>query len=320
MKWKKYTIATTTEGEELICAMLAEFGITSVELKDHMPLSGEKEGGVFAELQPDLGEDDGIAYVSFYLEEKKPQKETEALLEQIRSEMSAMKAYADLGSCEIIESITDQEDWKNNWKQYFSSFSVDDIFIRPTWEPDAQDRDHRVVIEIDPGMSFGTGKHESTQLCIRQLRKYLRPGDRVLDVGCGSGILSVLALKLGAFGVSGTDIDEDCIASTYENIRQNHLDERLGDFHVGDLTVDEALQQKLQTGNYDIVAANILADIIIPMVPAVVPCMKQGALFVTSGIIDFKEEEVRRALLRAGLSIVEENRQGEWVNITARKV
>lgn len=175
------------------------------------------------------------------------------------------------------------------------------------------------MIEIDPGVSFGTGKHETTQLCIRQLRKYMKSGDEVLDLGCGSGILSIVALKLGAGHVVGTDIDDVCLTSTYENFDVNHLDRSLGKFYCGNLIDDTDLQKQVGEECYDIVVANILADVIIPMAKVVPARMKPGAMFITSGIIDFKEEQVKEAILAAGLEIVEINHQGEWVNITARK-
>ena len=184
--------------------------------------------------------------------------------------------------------------------------------------PDPADAD-KVLIEIDPGISFGTGKHETTQLCIRQLIKYMKQGDEVLDLGCGSGILSVVSLKLGAGHVAGTDVDEDCITSTYENFAVNHLEKAQGDFYVGNLIDDVALQEKLGTEKYDIVVANILADVIIPMAPVIPTCLKEGGIFITSGIIDFKEEEVAAAIRKAGLTVLEINHQGEWVGITARK-
>lgn len=146
-------------------------------------------------------------------------------------------------------------------------------------------------------MSFGTGKHETTQLCIRQLLKYIRGNDaytpenrtpKVLDVGCGSGILSIVALKLGASAVVGTDLDPDCMTSTHENMAVNHLDAALGTFYVGNLIDDAALQEKVGTEEYDIVVANISADVIIPMAPVIPARLKRGGYFITSGIIDFK--------------------------------
>ena len=224
----------------------------------------------------------------------------------------------EIGSGDITSSQTEDIDWINNWKQFFQSFYIDDILIKPTWEPLREEDKNKFLIEIDPGISFGTGKHETTQLCIRQIRKYLKEGERVLDVGCGSGILSIAALKLGAGSVVGTDVDGDCITSTHENMTVNHLAENSGEFYVGNLIDDKAFQEKIGTG-YDLVVANILADIIIPMAPALYQCAKEQGVLITSGIIDFKENEVKEALEQAGFEILEVNHQGEWVNVTARK-
>ena len=300
MRWNKYTINTRTDAEELVCAMLSELGITSVEIDNFIPVpDADRQGGVFEELQPDLPEDDGSSRISFYLEED--EADASEILEKVRQALDDMSTYAQIGEGTITTEISDEADWRDNWKAYFSSFSIGNIFIKP------------------PGVSFGTGKHESTQLVIRQLQKYLQEGDQVLDVGCGSGILSIVALKLGAQHVVGTDIDEDCIASSYDNFAVNHLDKSLGDFYVGNLIDDEALQDKVGKEKYDVVVANILADIIIPMAPALAASMKPGAKLITSGIIDFKEQEVADALIAAGLQVVESNAQGEWRNITACK-
>ncbi len=225
----------------------------------------------------------------------------------------------DVGEGSITTCDTEDIDWQNNWKSYFHAFSIENILIKPTWETlEREDRD-KILIEIDPGISFGTGKHETTQLCIRQLLKYVNGSPEVLDVGCGSGILSIVALKLGASSVTGTDLDENCMVSTAENMRLNHLQEGLGTFYVGNLIDDMALQKKVGTNRFDIVVANILADVIIPMAEVIPARLKKGGIFITSGIIDFKEDEVKRAIEDVGLKIVEINRDGEWVNITARK-
>ena len=221
-----------------------------------------------------------------------------------------------------------EEDWINNWKKFFSSFYIEDILIKPTWEELKEEDKDKFLIEIDPGVSFGTGKHETTQLCIRQLLKYIRGNaeytpenktPKVLDVGCGSGILSIVALKLGASEVVGTDLDPDCMTSTHENFEVNHLDSRLGTFYVGNLIDDVELLEKVGREEYDIVVANILADVIIPMAPVIPARLKKGGYFITSGIIDFKEDQVKEAIEKAGLTVVEINHQGEWVNITAQK-
>jgi ribosomal protein L11 methyltransferase len=228
----------------------------------------------------------------------------------------------------ITSSETEDLDWINNWKKYFSSFTIEDILIKPTWEELKEEDKDKFLIEIDPGISFGTGKHETTQLCIRQLIKYIRgskeytpevTNPKVLDVGCGSGILSIVALKLGAREVVGTDLDADCMTSTRDNMEVNHLDASLGTFYVGNLIDDEELQQKVGRESYEIVVANILADVIIPMAQVIPSLLKKGGYFITSGIIDFKEQEVASAIQAAGMEVVEINHQGEWVNITARK-
>ena len=318
MRWNKYTINTRTDAEELVCAMLSELGITSVEIDNFIPVpDANRQGGVFEELQPDLPEDDGSSRISFYLEED----ETDAseILEKVRQALDDMSTYAQIGEGTITNEISDEADWRDNWKAYFSSFSIGNIFIKPTWEDMPEDKSDMTLVEIDPGVSFGTGKHESTQLVIRQLQKYLQEGDQVLDVGCGSGILSIVALKLGAREVVGTDLDADCMTSTRDNMQVNHLDLSLGTFYVGNLIDDEELQEKVGTEEYEIVVANILAPVIIAMAPVIPARLKQGGYFITSGIIDFKENEVKEAIEAAGLTVVEINHQGEWVNITAQK-
>ncbi len=326
MKWNKYTIETTTAAEDYVSAMLMELGIQGVEIEDNIPLSKEDQAEMFIDFLPELPPDDGVGRVSFYLEDG--QEDNTALLKQVRLALEELRAAVNVGSGKITSEQTEDLDWVNNWKQFFHSFSIDDIFIKPTWEPLAEEDKDKILIEIDPGVSFGTGKHETTQLCIRQLLKYIRgnaeytPENRapkVLDVGCGSGILSIVALKLGASAVVGTDLDPDCMTSTLENMEVNRLAPELGRFYVGNLIDDTALQEKVGTEEFDIVVANILADVIIPMAPVIPARLKKGGYFITSGIIDFKEQQVKDALLRAGFTIVEINRQGEWVNITARR-
>ena len=326
MKWKKYTIETTTAAEDFISSMLSDLGIEGVEIEDKIPLSEADTAKMFIDFLPELPPDDGVSYVSFYLDAG---EDHAAQLKQVRDGLDELRQFVEVGAGEITESETEDQDWVNNWKEFFHAFTIEnavadgqgrkDILIKPTWEElDPADAD-KVLIEIDPGISFGTGKHETTQLCIRQLIKYMKQGDEVLDLGCGSGILSVVSLKLGAGHVAGTDVDEDCITSTYENFAVNHLEKAQGDFYVGNLIDDVALQEKLGTEKYDIVVANILADVIIPMAPVIPTCLKEGGIFITSGIIDFKEEEVAAAIRKAGLTVLEINHQGEWVGITARK-
>lgn len=326
MKWNKYTIETTTAAEDYMSSMLMELGIEGVEIEDNIPLSKADQADMFIDFLPELPPDDGVSHVSFYLEDNG--EDYTELLKQVKVELEELRKIVDVGSGIIAFGQTQDLDWINNWKKFFSSFHINDILIKPTWEELKEEDKDKFLIEIDPGISFGTGKHETTQLCIRQLLKYIRGNEeyqpknrtpKVLDVGCGSGILSIVALKLGAESVVGTDLDADCMTSTKENMEVNHLDASLGKFYIGNLIDDEALQQTVGTNEYDIVVANILADVIIPMAPVIPARLKEGGYFITSGIIDFKENEVREAIEKAGLTVVEINRQGEWVNITAQK-
>jgi len=319
MKWEKYTIETTTVAEDYLSSMLMELGIEGIEIEDNVPLTKADQADMFIDFLPELPPDEGISHVSFYIEED-GSDHTE-LLKQVKVGLEELRSMVEVGSGIISSSETEDLDWINNWKKYFSSFTIENILIKPTWEELKEEDSDKLLIEIDPGISFGTGKHETTQLCIKELIKYIKREEapKVLDVGCGSGILSIVALKLGAKAVVGTDLDADCMTSTKDNMTVNHLDESLGKFYVGNLIDDRSLQEKVGTEEYEIVVANILADVIIPMAPVIPARLKKGGYFITSGIIDFKETEVKEAIEKAGLEVVQINHQGEWVNITARK-
>ena len=215
---------------------------------------------------------------------------------------------------------TEDKDWINNWKQYFKPFTVDDILIKPTWETIPEEHKDKLLVQIDPGTAFGTGMHETTQLCIRQLKKAVDSGTKLLDVGTGSGILGITALKLGAKEVWGTDLDENAITAVGENLEANGIS---GDrFHVlqGNILNDPGVQEWAGFGCYDVVVANILADVIILLVDEIPVHLKQGGLFITSGIINMKEQAVLDAFAKnPAFEVLEVTRQGEWVSVTARK-
>ncbi len=324
MKWIRCTINTTTEAEDLISCALADLGIEGVEIENRVPLTEADTAKMFIDILPDLGEDDGTSRVSFYLDAGEDHTE---ILANVREALEEIRAFADVGPGDISESVTEDRDWMNNWKEFFHPFTIADprpgmhrdILIRPTWETSGGTDKDKILIEIDPGISFGTGQHETTQLCIRQLMNYVKDGDKVLDIGCGSGILSIAALKLGAGYVAGTDVDGQCLTSTKENLKRNHLDGAPVDLYLGNLIDDAALRETIGTERFDVVAANILADVIIPMAPVIRPLLKEGGVFIASGIIDFKEDEVREAIEAAGLTVLTVTEQGEWVSITARR-
>ena len=319
MKWKKYTIETTTAAEDFMSSMLMDLGIEGIEIEDNIPLTKEDQADMFIDFLPELPPDEGKSHVSFYIEDDGTDQSE--ILKKVKIGLEELRDTVDVGSGMILSSETEDLDWINNWKKFFSSFTIENILIKPTWEDVKPEDNDKFMIEIDPGISFGTGKHETTQLCIRQLIKYIKDGHpKVLDVGCGSGILSIVALKLGASEVVGTDLDADCMISTHENMKVNHLDEKLGTFYVGNLIDDVDLQKQVGTEEYDIVVANILADVIIPMAPVIPDRLRKGGYFIPSGIIDFKEDEVRDAIEKTGLKVIEINHQGEWVNITAQKL
>lgn len=316
MRWNKFRLKTTTEAEEIVSSMLMDIGIQGVEIEDKIPLTALDKEQMFVDILPEMEADDGIAYLSFYLEEE---EDKDAILAQVKIELEQIRQYAEAGEGSIEESKTEDVDWVNNWKQYFHQFYVDDILIIPSWEEVKKEDEHKLVIHIDPGTAFGTGMHETTQLCIRQLRKYVKDKDQILDVGCGSGILGMLALKFGAGYSVGTDLDSCAIDVTHENMEVNHVDADTYEVMIGNIIDDSSVQEKVGAERYDVVAANILADVLVPLTPVVKRHLKPGGIYITSGIIEEKETTVVEAVEAAGLEVLEVNHQGEWVSVTARK-
>ncbi len=316
MKWNKYTIKTVSGAEDIISATLAEIGVQGVEIQDKQPLTEQEKEQMFVDILPELPEDDGIAYVSFYLE---PEEDNPAVLRRVREELEDLRAFLDIGEGTIAASETEDKDWINNWKQYFKQFYVDDILIIPSWEEVKEEDKDKMILHIDPGTAFGTGMHETTQLCIRQLKKYVKPGMELLDVGTGSGILSIIALKLGAGHALGTDLDPCAVPAVEDNKAANGIRNEDFTMLIGNLIDDEKVQEAAGRETYDLVTANILADVLIPLTPVVKEHLKPGGIYITSGILDVKEREVREAVEAAGLRVLEITRQGEWVSITAQK-
>lgn len=333
MKWIKMELKTTTEAVDLVSAMLDELGVEGIEISDFVPLSDEDKQRMFIDILPELPPDDGSAVVSFYLD---TDSDIEEWKEKISAGLSELSRFTEVGSGELSVSETEDKDWMNNWKEFFKPFRVDDtIIIKPTWEELTEKSDGDLVVEIDPGTAFGTGAHETTKLCIGNLKKYLKKGDSVLDVGCGSGILSIISMLLGSGYAAAVDIDPIAVGVTAENAQVNGLPagvceknesglpvftKKTGKIEVTDGNVigNKALREAVGLGMYDIVVANILADVIIPLSGVVREFMKPGALFISSGIINMKQEAVENALKQNGFEIVEIVNLGDWVSIVAK--
>ena len=319
MKWNKYRLKTTTQSRYFLCSILIDLGITGMEVEDNIQLTEEEKKAQFIDYLADLPEDDGTAYVSFYTEEDSQDADNEKLLDTLREKLKEAKSFLDVGEGTIEKTMTEDVDWVNNWKKYFKSFTVDNFFIKPTWEELDESHKDMEMIEIDPGTAFGTGKHDTTQLCIKQLIKYVKPGDKVLDLGCGSGILSIVAKKLGAAEVTMTDIDPAAIEAVGENFAVNKM--LMDDVEVlaGNVLEDTKMQKKFETEKYDIVVANILADVIIPIAGIVDRFLKPNGIFISSGIIYMKEDDVKEAVKKnEKLQLTDVVKQGDWRAVMAK--
>jgi ribosomal protein L11 methyltransferase len=238
----------------------------------------------------------------------------------VKEELEELKSFMDIGECTIESEQLQDTDYINNWKEYFHQFYVDDILITPSWEEVKSEDEGKMIIHIDPGTAFGTGMHETTQLCIRELRKYVNSDTRLLDVGTGSGILSIMAYKFGAGEAVGTDLDPCTIEAVQDNMENNGLSEAGFKLIIGNIIDSKEIQDEVGYEGYDIVTANILAEVLLPLTPVITRHIKPGGIYITSGIIEDKEQTVTEAVRAAGFEIIEVNHQGEWVSVTARRV
>ncbi len=327
MKWMKFKIKTKTEAEDIIISALYDIGLEGAQIEDKVPLTAMEKEQMVVDILPEWPEDDGIAYLSFFVEEDQDgslivnggKKTAEQIRDEVCAELEELSAFLDIGEGSVTVDETEDIDWINNWKQYFHQFTIDDVLVTPSWEEVKKKDENRLVLHIDPGTAFGTGMHDTTQLCIRQLRKYITPQTVLLDVGTGSGILAILSLMFGAKKALGTDLDPCAVEAVRQNKEANGIPQESFELVIGNIITEKEIQDRAGYECYDIVVANILADVLVPLTPVITHQMKKGGIYITSGIIDDKERTVTEAVKAAGLEILEITYQGEWVSVTARK-
>ena len=327
MKWTKIKIKTVTDAEDIIISELYDIGIEGAQIEDKVPLTALEKEQMFVDILPDMPDDDGVAYLSFFVEEDEDgdlvlngeKTDIETILSNVNDALEGVKSYMDIGEGKVEVTETEDIDWVNNWKQYFHQFYIDDILVTPSWEEVKPEDKDRMILHMDPSTAFGTGMHETTQLCIRQLKKHITPETEMLDVGTGSGILAILSLMLGAKHVFGTDLDPCCVEAVKENMERNGIPSDKFRMIIGNIITDKEVQDKAGYEKYDIVVANILADVLVPLTPVILHQLKPGGIYITSGIIDDKEQTVVEAVKAAGMEVLEVTYQGEWVSVTARK-
>ena len=328
MKWVKFRIKTITDAEDIIISTLYDIGLEGAQIEDKIPLTPLEKEQMFVDILPDGPADDGIAYLSFFVEKKDDGSleiqgeptDTDTVLANIKKERDELKEFCEIGEGSVTVDETEDIDWINNWKQYFHQFYIDDILVIPSWEDIKPEDSAKMVLHIDPGTAFGTGMHETTQLCIRQLKKYITPETELLDVGTGSGILAILSLMFGAKHAVGTDLDMCAVDAVAQNCEANGIAPEQFEMLIGNIITDKAVQDKVGYECYDIVVANILADVLVPLTPVILNQLKPGGIYITSGIINDKEKTVTDAVKAAGLKVLEVTYQGEWVSVTAQKV
>lgn len=325
MKWTRIRIKTITEAEDIIISSLYDIGLEGAEIEDKVPLTPLEKEQMFVDIMPEGPADDGVAYLSFFVEkdeddsEEENARKIEELVENVKSELEDIKAFMEIGDGTIDVSETEDLDWINNWKKYFHQFYVDNLLVIPSWEEVKEEDKDKMILHIDPGTAFGTGMHETTQLCIRQLKKYVNEDTVLLDVGTGSGILGILSIMFGAKLAFGTDLDPCAVAAVEDNMNTNNIPKDKFSMIIGNIINDKSVQDQAGYEKYDIVVANILAGVLVELTPVIVNQMKKGGIYITSGIITEKEETVVEAVKKAGLEVVEIHHQGEWVSVTARK-
>ncbi len=322
MNWLQVSIFTTAEGIEPVCGRLLDINIGGFEIEDKDDFNSFLENNhqywdyVDDEL---MAEKQGETKVKIYLSDN---ESGIAQLALVRSELSALKSLdADgrYGRLETEIKSLAEEDWENNWKQYFHPIPVGDrLIIKPEWETIDAPGD-KIIFNIDPGMTFGSGQHETTRLCVEQLDKRVKKGMRVLDLGCGSGILSIISLMLGAAYAYAIDIDPNCRKIAYSNAALNGIGPDVYDVKAGNILNDEAFKAEVAgMGGFDIVVANIVADVIIPLCDDVRRYMKEGGVFICCGIIEPRLPEVLDALGKNGFTVIDKKNENDWYCVVSK--
>ena len=324
MDFTEVTISTATPGIDPVTGLLDDLGIEGYVLEDAADFQEFLQD---TEIYWDYVDEDLVreksgaeTRIKIYLTQDADGEAQLAALRQRLDTLRAADPEGRYGRLAAEVGTVRQEDWEWGWKQYFKPFVVDDLLIKPTWEEIPEGMEGKKLIQIDPGMAFGTGKHETTKLCIAGIRKYVKPGDNVLDVGTGSGILSICALLSGASHVVGTDLDENAIDAAHENAQVNGITSEQYKVLIGNLIDDQAIKDEVGYEAYDVVVANILADVIIALQEVVAVHVKHGGIFITSGIIDMKEQAVMDAFAKnPEFEVIDVLHQGEWVSIVTRR-
>lgn len=345
MKWKKISIETVAEAEDIIISTLYDIGLEGAMIEDKVPLTAWEKEQMFVDILPDAPDDDGTAVLSFFVEVPSEDDEDnglqaglngdednsyfmvksgepvdlDKLLEDVKRELDDLRMFMDIGSGKITVSETEDKDWLNNWKEFFHQFYIDDLLVTPSWEEVKPEDKDKKVLHIDPGTAFGTGMHETTQLCIAQLKKFIHDDTVLLDVGTGSGILAIVSLMYGIKEAVGTDLDPCAIEAVAQNCEMNGISPEQFEMMIGNIISDKEIQDKVGYDKYDIVVANILAEVLVALTPVIQAQLKKGGIYITSGIIAEKEGLVVDAVKAAGMEVVEVTHKGEWVSVTARK-
>jgi len=320
MKWTRIRIKTITDAEDIIISELYDLGLEGAQIEDKVPLTAWEKEQMFVDILPESQADDGIAYLSFFVEEG-ADLDIDLTVSEVKDALDGLRQSMDIGEGSIEVDETEDLDWINNWKQYFHQFYIDDLLVIPSWEEVSKEDEDRMILRIDPGTAFGTGLHDTTQLCVKQMKKYITTESEVLDVGTGSGILAILAIMYGAKHAFGTDLDPCAVNAVADNMEKNGIDPDRFEMIIGNIINDKSVQDRAGYECYDIVLANILAGVLVDLTPVIVSQMKKGAVYITSGIINDgdKEHQVKDAMEKAGLKVIDVSYQGEWVSVTGKK-